>query len=373
MQNIYANLLSKLLKHSKIISDKIYSQKISEEKNNKKKKKKIEEVIEKNNEYLNHYMEYTFQKINYPDIFSNLLNVVYKADLISDIKLIYINQLKKIYNDNCQKNKNNNIISEICFKILLVYSLSNKEEEKNIENIIEELSFNKGYFQSLINLIKYIKFKDEDNKYTKIEENKNEIYSLSLPDINNLNQFQKNTLLILYQYLISILFINDDNNELEQIYINEKITQKDAQKIYAILKNLFDIIIKCNESNLNKIIFSSENKITSELFYFKWVLSDKEDKNNLIRDLKLYHDELLKSHDFPFIFKFILLLNQDKNNINKINLIEDLFSYLNEKFDKYFNDRKINKEDYYYIINLINYLIVFHNIIIGDKKLFFII
>ena len=130
-------------------------------------------------------MEYTFQKIKFPDIFSNLLNAIYKADLISDMKSTHINHIKKILKENYQKN-DKNIIFDICFKILLVYSLSNKEEEKNMDNIIEGLSFNKGYFQSLISAIKFIKFKDEDNKYTKLEENKNAIYSIPLSDINNI-------------------------------------------------------------------------------------------------------------------------------------------------------------------------------------------
>ena len=96
LQNIYLNLLIKLLKHSKILCDKKYSQKISEEKNNKKQKKNQKVIIEKNNEYLEHYMEYAFQKIKFPDIFSNLLSAIYKADLISDMKSTHINYIKKI-------------------------------------------------------------------------------------------------------------------------------------------------------------------------------------------------------------------------------------------------------------------------------------
>ena len=145
-----------------------------------------------------------------------------------------------------------------------------------MNNIIDGLSFNKGYFQSLISAIKFMKFKDEDNKYTKIEENKNEIFSILVSEINNLIQVQSNALIILYQNLISIIFNNDI--ESNKIHINGKISQKDAQTIYALLKNNFDIIIKCNQSNLYEIIFSSESYISPEIFYFKLVLSNQEDK-----------------------------------------------------------------------------------------------
>ena len=359
LKKIYKNFLIKILRNSNLICHNKYLQKISEENKIKKKKKNQKDINEKNNEYLDHYIESALQKINFPDIFENLLVVIYKSDLISDIKLIYIEQIKKIFYDNYQ-NSDKSIITNICLKILLIYSLLNKEKEINKENIIDKLSLNKGYFHSLISSIKNIKFGDGDIKY--IEKINHDF------NLNNLNQVQKMSLINLYQYLISILFKNNEISD--KLLIQEKINQKDAQNIYSIFKITFDAIIKSKVDYLYKIIFSSESKITPELFYFKWELSNQEDRKNLIKDLKIHHDELLNHHDSPFIFKFISLIIANVLDNNKNNLILDLFEYLGDAFDKYFkiSELKVKNKDYYVIINLINYLIIFHNLLIDNKE-----
>ena len=359
LKKYYINFLINILKNSDLICHKKYLQKISEENKNKKKKKNLKDINEKNNEYLDHYIESSLQLIDFPDIFSNLLNIIYQSDLISDIKPIYITQIKKIFYDNYPKN-DKSIITNICLKILLEYSLLNKEMKTNKQNIIEELSLNKGYFHSLISSLKNLKFDNGDIKY--IEKINHDF------NINNLNQVQKMSLINLFKNFISVLFNNDEITD--KLHIKEKINKADVQNIYSMFKISFDAIIKCNDDYLYKNIFSSESEITPELFYFKWELSNQEDKNNLIKDLKIFHDELLKHHDFPFIFKFISLINTNSLDNNRNNLILELFEYLIDKFDKYFNisNRKITREDYYYIINLINFLLIFNKVVLDNKE-----
>ena len=180
--------------------------------------------IEKNNEYLNHYIEFALKNERFQDIFSNLLNIVYKAGLIPDVKPIYIDQIKitllKFY-----KKKDKNIVSEACLKTVLIYSLSNQADEEKIHNFLKTLEYDKRFFYSVIasvkQILKFLSNNDKqiqssnnpDSKEQKVEigknsiseESKNEIYPLLDIDLNNLNTKQNITLKKLFQDCISML------------------------------------------------------------------------------------------------------------------------------------------------------------------------
>ena len=400
LQNLYEEFLIKLLRNSNQICKAEALKKKEEQKNmnrkNSKRKyteeKQKEEKIE--NPYLAHYIERAFQKEKNQYVFSRLLKVIYKSDLISDIKPIFIEQIQSILLNNYQK-KEKKMISESCLKILLGYSIANQEDEEKIHNFLKELTYEKGFFYSVIASIKQIKYIFDDDKSMKdnnanIHEvskqkmgsgntpnpdskNENEIYPLKDLDLNNLNKKQTTTLIKLFQDCISMLFIFDQVQKTK--IINENIEINDAQEIYNTLKVNIDAIFNIPGKKVYKDLFNSESQITSELFYFKWKKSKEHDKITLLEDIKKYHKELLKNHRFPFIFKLILLIDSDKESnfiTGKIDFILDLLIYIIEEFETFFNQqKKIKKEEkevYYYIDNLINCLVLMDKIVLKKEK-----
>ena len=401
LQKSYEDFLIQLLKNSALINKgktKIIQINNNEEQNKslsffKKKsfeEKPNEENDEIENEYLNHFIVITLQRERFPDIFAKLLNILYKSDLIRDIKPIYITQFYKILKDNYIK-KGKNIICDACLKIVLIYSFKNKENEDILYDFLQKLkNFNKGFFYSVIAAVKHIEKMSNDGKSLKntdnvnisnsnknnIEnentisnkENKSEIYPLLNINLNNLNSKQTSTLIKLFQFCISMLFSKDADKKI--LNVSENIGKNDAQEIYDSLKVNFDAVFNAHEKNIYKDIFDSEKHITSDLFFFKWKKSNKEEKDKLLNDIKNYHEKLLKSHRFPFIFNFIELIDSISEIDEKKSTILYLLNYLIEEFQKYFNthNKKINKEDKYLIFNLINYVVLINKLILKDAN-----
>ena len=344
-------------------------------------KKKKEEKIFKDNEYLNHYIEFILKNQNFPYIFSALLNILYEANLIPEIKSIYIEQIKNILIRDF-KIKNKNYLSQSCLRTLLVYSITNQKDEDNLHNFIKQLKYNKELFYSIITSMKQIKYINNNekiindininNSYSNmdisiIEENKSESLPLLFINLNNLNNKQNRTLINLFQYCISLLNPSDKTPKDKEI--NDEL-KKDSEDIYNILKRNIDEVFKCPGKNIYYDLFSSGSKITSELFYFKYKFSNQEGKNNLLKDLKLYHNQLLKNHNFPFIFQFILLIDSESHLNEAMDYIVDILLYLIEIFECYFkkSNIKICVEDIYYIINLINYIILINKLALKNEK-----
>ena len=402
LQKSYEEFLIQLLKNSALVNkEKTKNINIS---NNEEQSKSLnffkkiksseiksnEESDEIENEYLNHFIVITLQRERFQDIFAKLLNILYKSDLIRDIKPIYISQLYNILKNNYEK-KGKNIICDACLKIALIYSFKNKENEEKLYKFLQELkNFNKGFFYSVIAAVKHIEKMSNDSKSlggsdninisnsskNNIEnenlisnkENKSEIYPLLNINLNNLDSKQKSTLIKLFQFCISMLFSKDNDKKI--LNVSENIEKNDAQEIYESLKVNFDAVFKGQEKIIYKDIFDSEKHITSDLFFFKWKKSNKEEKDKLLNDIKYYHDKLLKSHRFPFIFNFIELIDSISEIDEKKNTILYLLNYLIEEFQKYFNahNKKINKDDKYLIFNIINYVVLINKIILKDAN-----
>ena len=394
LQSIYEDFLIKLLKKTAFLSQqkssinlpKIEVQKksifglIKKTKSSDEKIK--EENVEINNEYLNHYIEIAFKKENFPNVFLSLLNIVYKSGLIREIKPIYIGHLKfLLYKYYQNKDKDKNALCNSCLTILLIFSLSNKEDEKKLHDFLKKLEFYEGFFYSVLATIKHIKFMENDDKSEKNiiqsnsnfdnnKNNSNEIYPLKDLDLNNLNQRQNNTLIELFQDCIAMLF--SMNQESKQISIRDNINSNIAKKIYDCMSVNIKEAFKFQGKNVYKDIFSSESNITSKLFFFKWKLSNKEEQNELLKDLKFYHEQLLKHHRFPFVFDFISLIINDndfnENDYKKIDLISEILDFIVGEFEKIYNksSEKVNEKDIYLIINIINCLVLINNIISND-------
>ena len=393
LQKKYEAFLIKLLDNTVLIIENSYKNQKNNESSSKdisdkqKRKKTIdekskEEKRENNNIYLNHFVEFTLQITDYPYIFSKLLNVLYKSNLVREIKPIYMEHILNILLKTYQSdNKKNKLTSESCLKILLIYYLSNKEEEKKFHNFLKGLSYYKGFFNSVIASIRYIakigdeklKIKNEKSESTienesNISDINSEIYPLLEIDLNKLNNWKKDMMIKLFQDCVSMLF---NENTLE---IDKNIEPKDAKEIYDTLKKNFDKIFEIPGKSLYNKLFSSESQITPELFYFKWKKSNEEDRQKLFNDIKIYHDQLLKNNDFPFIFKLILLIDFDEDKAKEEYIIQLLF-YLKHYFEEYFklHDKKIKKdekENLYFINNLTNFVVVINKLFFKENSLY---
>ena len=378
-------------------------------KKNKNEDKIKDEKSDNNFEYLNYYVEYSLQSVKFPYIFSNLLNVLYQAELIEIIPSIYMEQFQSILEQNYKhitENKNSQLISESSLRILSAYYLADKKKEKLLHDFLRNLTFYKGFFNSIISSLKQIKYISNDNKFIKKESEKNvrkisglgsedndstysdtsdknhisneDLLPLLNLELDSLNKKQNHLLIALLQDCISMLFIEDTTQ------ICENITESDAQEVYDILIKNFNAAFKFKGKNVYKDIFSSDKEITPELFYFKWKMSNYESNKLLIEDIKYFHRDLLKHHSFPFIFKFILLINleeENKENNKEKNcndnddneLIIELLSFIYEELENYFKSFDIknkSENDYNAICNLVNLLILINKIFIKRDNIF---
>ena len=428
LQKKYSNLLIEFLKIShndfvsknkKELNENLRKSSIfSILKKNKNIEDKKEEKKESNFEYLNYYMEFTLQSLNNPCIFTNLLSILYQSELIEKIPSNYMEQIQDILEHNYKKinkDKKSRLISEASLRILSSYYLTDKEKEKQLHNFLRNLEFYKGFFYSIIESLKYIKYITNDNKFVRYQQSEKHLRKVSgsedndstiqetiekdytsnnrevLPlldlDLESLNKRQNQLLIALLQDCISMIFIENS------IKIYPNITENEAQEIYDILMKNFEKVALLPGKFIYNEIFSSDKEVTPELFYFKWKLSNKEMKNKLIEDIEKYHKELLIYHCFPFIFKFILLINldedseQDMQNMQdmtqdmtpatiyedgKYTYILDLLSFIYNELESYYlkeyetNNKKENT--YNFICNLINFLILLHKISIKKES-----
>ena len=213
LQNLYVDFLIKLLRNSNQICQAESLKKKEEQKNlyNKNNKRKNSEFTQKEekieNPYLNHYIDRAFQKEKSQHIFSGLLKVIYKSDLILDINPIFIEKIQNILLNNYKK-KEKIIVNESCLKTLLGYSIVFQKDEEKIHTFLKELTYEKGFFYSIISSMKQIKYISDDesmkdnniknsesNKQKKESgiasnpnnKNENEIYPLLDLDLTNLN------------------------------------------------------------------------------------------------------------------------------------------------------------------------------------------
>ena len=421
----------------------IFSRKNNNIGNNEEKK---EEKNDNDFELLNYFMEYALQSTNYPYIFSNLLSILYKSEITEKIQAKYMERIKYILESHYKhinENKKSKLISESSLRILSAYYLVDDKKEKLLHDFLKGLAYHKGFFNSIISSLKLIKYITDDNNYKKepdknirktsnisirseesdstnyeqIEKNyipKNlDTFPLQDLDLNNLSGKQNHMLITLLQDCISMLFNQNTNT------IYEYITENDAEEVYNTLMKNFEYVLLAPQSNCFNDIFCSDKEITPKLFYFKWKLSNKEKKEFLINDVKKYHKQLLFNHNFPFIFKFILLISRDEEKVNnenttkekecnentnnekvskgKINnekdcngnthnetnknenisekdinsdFIVDLLGFIYDELNNYSNECDLkNKNDKYnyFIYNTINFLILINKIFINEK------
>ena len=309
----------------------------------------------------------------------------------------FVEQISSLLKDNYKKSdENSQLISENCLRILSAYYFLNKEKEKVLHSFLRQLTFYKGFFNCIISSLNQIKYITDDNKISNKISDKNLRHSSSIseePDfssssepketkkidllplkqlnLSNLSFPQNHALIFLLQDCISMLF---EVKEEESLMVDENINEIDSQEVYDTLMNNFREAFQHPGKNVYRDIFSSNKGITPKLFFFKWKKSNNENKIILIQTIKELHVHLLRTHIFPFIFKFLLYINADSNNKEESNMINDysleLISFILNELENRLKEIEKNKNEYdnFSILNMINLLILIHNIVIFQKN-----
>ena len=335
-----------------------------------------------NDDLIKHFLKNAILKINKPYIFSNMLDILFETELIGTLTNEDITRIRMAFN-------NNRIVCGACLKILAGFYLIHKEKEIELHDFIRGIDYSFGIFSSIIaslRQIKYLALKDSKNfqgdiQFTTVKseiEDKNEsdkeikyLASLAQLNLEMLNRRQVHILITLLEDCIALLFVKDNS----KMQINEDIEKKDVQKIYDIVINNLNEVKKFKYSRIYKEIFSSENSICSELFFFKWKLSSDNDKKFLISEIIKFHDELLFAHSYPFIYKFLILINtyciESETSICEeatINLIVYIYNKMLGYFEEEYEPILKNETDYYFISNTINILVLLNEISLTQNK-----
>ena len=332
-------------------------------------------------DFLIYYLESIIKTINSPNIFINLIKVVNQSELLEKLPLTHFEKIQNILNKNIWKisqSKSSYLVYNSYLNILLYsYYLDPEEKEASLNNFIKTFPFNKDFFKVIIFSLKYIKYIANDNNDNLIKNEldasffnicKDNISNIGSSylwelDLSNLNDIQNKILINLIETCISFFFIQETTK------INKNITENDSKEIYDILKANFDHSLKFIGKNVFIDLFSSDRNIASHLFYFKWKLSKDENKSLIINDLKNYNKILLKSHNFPFIFKFILLINSElKVELIIIDLLNFIYEELENNYKNYIPKNK-NEIDDFFVSNIINLLVLINKLFIKNKNL----
>ena len=323
-----------------------------------------------------------------------MISVIFRTSLINKINTDNIQRIKSILIKNYtlySDDKNTKLILEACLAMITYKCFYNNDEngKKELHEFIIRFEFSSCLLCSLISSIKYLKyFNDITEPTTENNHINNPLISFYDLNISNLNKVQIIIIKGIFEEIIFLLIeqtknLNDNSleNTTQQNIINSK------KEIYStIIKNI-EILLNYPYSEIFKEIFSSDNEIIGELFYYKFIFSlfleDKKQIDIIKETIINYHKILLFNHSHPFIFKFLILINQreeikttidkDINNkdINKITI--ELLCWISEILKSYEFDPKLkNQQDIFILCNVLNLLIILHKIIIdnGNIELF---
>ena len=421
----YASLLLKYLKYFSRYNIKITNNEYIQTSKQNLEDKKNEEMI---------LINYLFDKsIEYwnknPYIFSFLLSIISKSDLIykfnesriDKIQSIIIKELKK---DDDENIKNSLFIS--CLKFLIIYyfldnKIDKKKKNKNINankeqyfhSFIRNMNLTWNFLYSLFLILKRIQSinnikveneepKIEDNKEEeelelKIEENINiestikEDNLKDLPlleiDFKTLNAKEIYIIKSIFEDMVFILYKMELNKK--EAKINESFSSNDSNEqntnikilLYNTLKKNLDKISKFIGTQIYEEIFSSNTEICAELFYLKWRLGLNDGGDTYAeKEIMKYHIDLLKSSNNPFIFKFysfistnnIFQFEMNEENVKKAKKTKlNLLIFIVNTLTNCQKEIPIKKENNMsYINNLLNLTIILNEELYNPSTLF---
>ena len=252
------------------------------------------------------------------------------------------------------------------------------------------------YLLDIINIILKGSIEINEIIFNNFKELKNEEPNNDL-EIDNLTQGMDKYINLLFKLILLMIEekLGTNNN------IFENISEGNINLFYRAFKTLLLMILSKKNTKLFKILFSAENKICLDFFYFKLNYSNNEEILLVEKDLIYCCKELIPYHNYPFIFKLIELINANKNNkkielkeeetpneelvvisnnneekneeneknsLILINIVINLIKSIYESLKKYkldskdLKDIKSKKEYKHYLRGLINLLITIHNI-----------
>ena len=278
------------------------------------------------------------------------------------------------------------------------YMINQDENSQSVEefkNFLKEYNIENRiilYMLQILNII--MKGSTEINNIINNNKENNDCQKVNNDKKNNncnsdkLSQINQEYIILFLKIILSLIEEKQGTNN----NILEIINGGNINLFYKNLKDILLRLLKIKNTQLFKNIFSYENHICLDLFYFKLFCSDSKEKPSIKKDLLYFCQELITYHNYPFIFKLMELINENAINKNKdfhvekiitsdpkisfektgtnnedneedisnivIFLIESIYDILKEyKLD--LNDRKRNK---YYIRGILNLLITIHNI-----------
>ena len=281
-----------------------------------------------------------------------MIDILLKTNYFRLIDESRIDKIKEIISKELKNKEEKNIeikklIYISCLKILIIFYFSydkdidNKYEEKKIKNneqkfhlFIRKINLNLEFFHSLISLLRQINFitnnnSNEEEFINKNENINNEINNCkeknlsSLPfwnmDLQNLNDIQIQIIKSIFEDIVYILYIIElkkiDIEKKENNINNDSFNQNNninlEKEISEILKKNIDFISKFGKTTkLYQEIFSSDTPICAEFFYLLWRFDiNGGEESYFEKVISKYHNNLLKNHSNPFIFKFYLYLS----------------------------------------------------------------
>ena len=403
--------------------------------------------INKKISLIEHFFDKTLEKKGNSYIFSRMILILLKTNLIKKLDEQRIEKIKYLFfTILLEKEEKNSDYKKLlflsCLQILFIFYYPEYEKDsfKNINDInkikefhlfIKSLDLNIDLFYALISLFKIVKYfsdsslskkksnvdfgyeiiekedylneKDKNNEEININEIIKEIEEMNLISVNNfpfqeeyfekLNKTQIEIVKNLFEDLIDLLNKYDNKyifkkNEMKYIKYNDSsestlsLDHREAEKeMLDIIKKNLDIIFGFKGGELFNTIFNYNTNICAELFYLKWKLNNKNEvevksiENTILR----YHQDLLKTHSSPFIYKFFLMIS--KNNISletiyenyfenqtKINLLNFIIELLNGSIGELQKIKKYMINDIY---NLINVAIILNHELNNNSKTFF--
>ena len=397
IQEQYALILVEILKFSFYVNNINYEslkQNIVFNNNNethKYLKKKIKEGGG-NTELIEFFFQILNEQKKNPYIFYNMVLVLFRTELTYNIQKDSIQLIQKFLVENYKFNnsKETKLTLEACILTLISKYLIDNNNPDNFHKTIRQFELTPCLFSSLMSSIKQLKYLENYSYMTSTEESDNDdqLKSLTKLNLSNLNKTQILIIKCIFEDIIYLLLRNDKiNNSFSsksllksQNKTSDSIDEENYD-IYAIFIQNLNIILKYPNSLIFNEIFSASNGICGELFYYKYCSIGPDSKMEIkdIRNIIIdYHKNLLLAHDYPFVFKFLLLINKNNNDSssilnnnsenNKITLmlLYEIFETLkNYKFDY----RTKSQKDIYFICNILNFLILLHKLIIDNNKL----
>ena len=358
-------------------------------------------IYDNKNDIIEDYCDKLMDNENKPLIFYYLSYILYDSEIIINIKENFVSYLKDLFIKNYlnfYNNNNNKILTISSLLLLNGYYIINEIEIPEIisvyKNYLKELNIENKIIYFMLQIVRIImkgstEINNIINDFKKIKnDKKNNTY-----DIKKLDKIKEEYLIIFLKLILSLIEEKKGNNNINLEIINGE----NINLFYKDIKEILFTILQVKNTKLFKIIFSSENNICLDLFYFKLICSDEKEKELIQADLIHCCKELITYHNYPFIFKLIELINENKNNKNKDNgeitknndlsisidknsnfieeietnsknyssLVNVVISIINsivdilKEYKLHLNNKKRNK---YYIRGIVNALIIIHNI-----------